>query len=61
MSIFIDFNNMRHGRACPRHPALARILSIGRQSAFFRTLLELGPTAVDSKLDPCDVGGVIGG
>ena len=39
MTIFIGFNNLRHGRACPGHPALARIPCVGRRSAFFRTLL----------------------
>jgi hypothetical protein len=36
-----EFNNLRHGRACPGHPRPARILLIGWHSAFFRILLVL--------------------
>jgi hypothetical protein len=35
--------------------------SIGGLSTLGMRVLELGPAAVDSKLDPCDVGGVVGG
>jgi hypothetical protein len=39
MTIPFEFNNLRHGRACPGHPRPARILLIGWHSAFFRSLL----------------------
>jgi hypothetical protein len=49
MTISFEFNNLRHGRACPvglqptdmirGHPRPARILLIGWHSAFFRILL----------------------
>jgi hypothetical protein len=41
MTISFEFNNLRHGRACPGHPRPARILLIGWHSAFFRILLGL--------------------
>jgi hypothetical protein len=39
MTISFEFNNLRHGRACPGHPRPARILLIGWHSAFIRILL----------------------
>jgi hypothetical protein len=54
MTISFEFNNLRHGRACPGHPRPARILLIGWHSAFFRILLET-VTAPRAVLDAvCD-------
>jgi hypothetical protein len=40
MTISFEFNNSRHGRACPGHPRPAGIMLVGWHSAFFRILLE---------------------